>query len=145
MVHILTYNAEREQETSLCIEVPSILQQLAQNIEELHSMTTSSCWHTTRAFLVPGLVCVALLDSSEIWLCVSVSLWSLCSVRIVVGSTRVVGFVRRIIPSRRLTPRKLWSTTSGPRRPMRLSVGATDLDPGLGFQPYCRLPGVWGF
>lgn len=60
-------------------------------------MTTSSCRHTTRAFLVPGLACIALLDSSEIWLCVSVSLWSSCSVRIVVESTRVVVFVRRIM------------------------------------------------
>ena len=84
--------------------------------------TIGSCRHTTRVFLVPDLVGVTLLDSSETWLCVSVSLWSSCSVRTVVDSARVVVFVRRIIPSRRSRPCKSWFITSGPSRPMTQPV-----------------------
>jgi hypothetical protein len=65
-------------------------------------MTTGQSLSThTRAFLMGRPVWGVLLASSEIWLCVSVSLCSSYSVRMVAESAGVLAFVRRIILSPR--------------------------------------------
>ena len=65
-------------------------------------MTTGQSLSThTRAFLMGWPVWGVLLASSEIWLCVSVSLCSSYSVRMVAESAGVLAFVRRIILSPR--------------------------------------------
>jgi hypothetical protein len=72
-------------------------------------MTTRQSLSThTRAFLMGGPVRGVLLASSELWLCVSISLRSSYSVRMVVESAGVLAFVRRFI----LSPRSqlpLWT------------------------------------